>query len=132
VKLVLSRQYVYDTVRELVLSSLNFCQATYGYYFPRQPESSAAGASTVYMSDDAREAIKQAKASSAGQLDVNEEEPSEEVDVLDADCGSPAAHGGLLDEPLEAALASRAGRRQQADDDSTSTRVMVRSHVVVL
>jgi len=85
------------------------------------------------MSDDAREAIKQAKASSAaGHLDVDQEEPSEEVDVMDADCSSAAAHGGLLDEPLEAALASRAGRRQQADDDSTSTRVMVRSHVLLL
>jgi len=119
------------------------CDAVDGwieYYFPKPPPTRP----SVYISAEARETITHLKASGAvaGEAKPEEAVVEEEVDVeggpQTAD-SVPGAHGGILDEPMEAAAVNHGSPlRQQMHqnpspvDNNATTRLMVRPHHLTL
>ena len=137
--------YYHQCIYDAVKANIESCIA---YYFPSQSEPSSRP--PVYISVEAREAINEVKAAAAAaELDGLEEEMAEEeIDVEGPQIvdSAPGAHGVGLDEPMEAAAATRSSprnspRRQQAtsvDDnavdrigalDNATARAMVRPSV---
>ena len=70
VKLVHHRDVVYETLREAVV-------AGYEWVCPKPPET-VEPPTPVYMSDEARDAIKQANATSS---ELNDEQPADDAEV---------------------------------------------------
>ena len=137
--------YYHQCIYDAVKANIESCIA---YYFPSQSEPSSRP--PVYISVEAREAINEVKAAAAAaELDGLEEEMAEEeIDVEGPQIvdSAPGAHGVGLDEPMEAAAATRSSPRnsprlQQAtsvDDnavdrigalDNATARAMVRPSV---
>ena len=113
-KLVTYRQYLYETAKD-------FVESWYQHFFPTQPEPSSPPA-PIYVSEETREVINQAKAAAAAAEadDQDVEAADEEFEGRRSPRGSPRtgdsappAHGISPDDEMEAATAVRPSRRQQ-------------------